>query len=607
MRIHKACSLTFVLGACTSTIAEDAMRAAMFRGGSDHTGVYPATVGRELAGLEWRYDTDGAVIGSPVLIGDTLWIGSGDGGISALRASTGEALWRVDLGSPIASTAAVSAGVLITGTRDGAFHALSSSTGAPRWKVTSGDEVAWPWGHESGDRYTASPVIAGEVAVLAAGDGSVRAVSLDSGRDQWRVSLHTRIRSSPAVSSGTVFLGGADGKVYGLDLATGATRWTYETLGTTLASGDFGYDRRTIMSSPAVSTGTVYIGARDGFLYALRADSGKLVWKFDHEISWVISSPAVQDSMVYMGTSDGLFVQAVDARTGLERWRHKTDVTVWSSPVISGDLLVYGDSRGRVVALDRWTGADRWSFMTGGGVYGEPVPDGRKVIAGSLDGGVYAICTADRAPVTRVVWSGRNKGAPDSAATALAAQLVARGYIQVDDDGLVAALTAAVADNRPTTAVFTSDDLPEAFSKEPLDRSLLRRFLDAGGKVVWTGMPPLLWPRDSVGRRVGALKAITWERPAELLGVGHASTMFDRRMVRVTPAGKRWGLTGRWRDSWAVDAREVSEVLGVDDWGLAAAWVRSYGGPPGTGFVRVSAGDAQAVYLAAEFRPGCEA
>lgn len=74
----------------------------------------------------------------------------------------------------------------------------------------------------------------------------------------------------------------------------------------------------------------------------------------------------------------------------------------------------------------------------------------------------------------------------------------------------------------------------------------------------------------------------------------------------MTPTGKRWGLTGRWRDSWAVDAREVSEVLGVDDWGLAAAWVRNYGGQPGTGFVRVNSGDPQAVYLAAEYRPGCE-
>lgn len=597
--------LTLVLGACTRTIAEDATRVVMFRGGADHAGVYPAMVGRELTGLAWRHDTDGGVIGSPAILADTVWIGSGDGSLRAISLGTGAALWRVELGSPVASTVALSRGTLVVGTRDGAFHGLGSSTGATRWTVRTAGDIAWPWGHESGDRYTASPAIVDDRAILAAGDGSVRAVALDSGREQWRVALHTRLRSSPAVWGGTIFVGGADGKVYALDVATGATRWTFETLGASLASGDFGYDRRTVMSSPAVSGGRVYVGARDGFLYALRADSGTLAWKFDHQISWVISSPAVQDSMVYAGTSDGLFVQAVDARTGLERWRRATDIPVWSSPVISGDLLVYGDSRGRVVAVDRWTGADRWSFMTGGGVFGEPVPSGHRVVAGSLDGGVYAVCTGDRAPVTRVVWAGRHGGAPDSAASALAAELSARGYVPVNDDGLVAALTAAVADGRPTTAIFASDDLPESVAKEPLDRSLLRRYLEAGGKVVWTGVPPLLWPRDSTGRRTGGLKAITWERPAELLGVGHAATMFDRRLVRPTQAGLRWGLSGRWRDSWGIDPREVSEVLGLDDWGLAAAWARSYGGPPGTGFVRVNAGDAQAVYLAAEYRPGC--
>jgi outer membrane protein assembly factor BamB len=433
----------------------------------------------------------------------------------------------------------------------------------------------------------------------------VRAVTLDSGREQWRVALQTRIRSSPAVAAGKAFLGGADGVIYALDLASGATRWTYATLGATLASGDFGYDRRTIMSSPAVSGGKVYVGARDGLLYALDAESGALAWKFDHKISWVMSSPAVLDSMVYVGTSDGLFVQGVDTRTGLERWRHPVDIQVWSSPAISGDLLVYGDSRGRIVALDRWTGAERWSFFTGGSIFGETVPAGRRILAGSLDGGVYALCTDDRGGVARAVWAGRDSGAPDSAAIALAGQIATRGYVKVTDAGLVAALTAAIADNRPTTIIFASDDLPDAVVTPPLDQSLLRRFLDAGGKAVWTGVPPLLWPHDSVGRRIPSLKAITWERPAELLGVGHAATMFDRRMVRATAAGVRWGLSGRWRDSWAVDTREVTEVLGVDDWGLAAAWVRSYGGQPGTGFVRVSSHDPQAVYLAAEYRPDC--
>jgi hypothetical protein len=33
-------------------------------------------------------------------------------------------------------------------------------------------------------------------------------------------------------------------------------------------------------------------------------------------------------------------------------------------------------------------------------------------------------------------------------------------------------------------------------------------------------------------------------------------------------------------------------VLGLDERGLAAAWVKRYGGPPGTGFVRINGSGA---------------
>ena len=43
----------------------------------------------------------------------------------------------------------------------------------------------------------------------------------------------------------------------------------------------------------------------------------------------------------------------------------------------------------------------------------------------------------------------------------------------------------------------------------------------------------------------------------------------------------------------------VTEVLALDEWGLASTWVRSYDGPPGTGFVRAGSLDPAAVYLLA--------
>ena len=52
---------------------------AMFRGGAAHTGVYDdAVAGRALLGLQWRFMTEGDVIGSPAVVGDVDSSASGD-------------------------------------------------------------------------------------------------------------------------------------------------------------------------------------------------------------------------------------------------------------------------------------------------------------------------------------------------------------------------------------------------------------------------------------------------------------------------------------------------------------------------------------------------
>jgi hypothetical protein len=61
-------------------------------------------------------------------------------------------------------------------------------------------------------------------------------------------------------------------------------------------------------------------------------------------------------------------------------------------------------------------------------------------------------------------------------------------------------------------------------------------------------------------------------------------------------------LPRRWRAGFGIEPAGVSRVLGTDEWGLAAAWIKTYGGPEGTGFFRVPDDDL-AIYLAAEYRP----
>jgi hypothetical protein len=179
----------------------------------------------------------------------------------------------------------------------------------------------------------------------------------------------------------------------------------------------------------------------------------------------------------------------------------------------------------------------------------------------------------------------------------LATYLARRGYSQLDPKSVVTFLRARIADKSPSVVVFATDHVPGS-----LEATLFRQYLDAGGKIVWTGIPPMLWSIDSAGKFPG-LDSYKWDAPSELLGVSHGAAIFDARGVRATDDGVRWGQPRLWRSSWGVDPAGVTRVLGRDDWGLAAGWVKSFGGAEGTGFVRAAGDDFLAIYLAAEYRP----
>ena len=572
----------------------------MFRGGPAHHGVYHGG-GPTLLGLAWRASTDGDVVSSPAIAAGEVFIGSGDGGLYAFDLATGARRWRYDAASAVSSSPAVGGGLVYAEARDGSIFAVDAATGVRRWRVTTGKELPLPWGHESGDHFLSSPAYVDGMIVVGAGDGGIYALDAATGRKKWRAQTEGRVRASPAIANGRVYAGSYDGRVYCYDLTSGALRWRYETEGVTLKSGSYGFDRRSIQSSPAVEDGVVYVGARDGFLYALGADDGKLRWRVDHKISWIITSPAVSEHVVYDGSSDAHFAQALDS-SGAERWRFGADVPVWSSPAVADDLVYFGDAAGRVHAVDRATGKERWMFRTGATVFSSPVVAGDLVVVGSTDGGVYALRTGNGPPIKRAVFfdSAYLKAATVRQPDLTARYLANRGYQSVDAVALERFLTDRIADRAPSVVVFAIDQPPPSIVSAPLSESLLRRYLDAGGKVVWTGKPPLIFPIDLATGGAPPLSSMNWSAPNELLGVPHDAAIFDMRGVRATATGSRLGLPPRWRDSWSVAPAGVTTVLGLDEWGLAAAWIKRYGAKAGSGFVRVPGDDPMVIYEAAE-------
>ena len=344
-----------------------------------------------IVGLQWRVPTDGDVVATPVVANGVVYVGSGSGMMYALDERSGDARWTVNLGSPISSSAAVANALVYVGTRDGRLHALDAASGRQKWWVPTGATIPFPWGHESGDMWTSSPTVANGLVLFGGGDGLLYGVSARAGSVLWRARTGGRIRAAPAVVDKRAYVGSFDGSVYAVDVVTGKQIWRYDTEGAKLKSGDYGFDRRSIQSSPSVSGGVVYVGARDGFLYAIDAMTGTLRWRVDHHVSWINSSPAVDQGVVFAGSSDAHFLQAVDATSGKELWKAQSEGIVWSSPAVAGRFVYWGDGPGRVHVTDRATGAEVSNFRTGSQIFSSPVIDGDLLFVGSGDGGVYAL------------------------------------------------------------------------------------------------------------------------------------------------------------------------------------------------------------------------
>lgn len=196
--------------------------------------------------------------------------------------------------------------------------------------------------------------------------------SLD--RLAWKFKTGAKVVSSPAISGGTVYVGSADRVVYALSAADGAVRWRYKTGGA-------------VNSSPAVSADTVFVASADGNLYALGASDGKLRWKFatagerrftapgihgatprtesmPDPFDVFLSSPTVVAGVVYFGSGDH-HVYAVDASSGVLRWSFETGDVVHASPAVADGVVYIGSWDRNLYALNAATGALIWKFQTG--------------------------------------------------------------------------------------------------------------------------------------------------------------------------------------------------------------------------------------------------
>ncbi len=118
-----------------------------------------------------------------------------------------------------------------------------------------------------------------------------------------------------------------------------------------------------IFSSPVAGLNMLYIASTDGYLYALRQDSGAVVWRVRLNNLLTDATPALEGHVIFVAMQSKA-IGAFDARTGLMYWTFDTGEKIQAPPLVVGER-VFVASLTHLWVLNAASGRIVWQFRHG--------------------------------------------------------------------------------------------------------------------------------------------------------------------------------------------------------------------------------------------------
>ncbi|MBU6477037.1 MAG: outer membrane protein assembly factor BamB [Xanthomonadaceae bacterium] len=283
---------------------------------------------------------DARFAGGPTVSGNLLVVGTLDGHVYAMDATTGKQLWSAEVDNEVISPPAIDGGVVYARTNSGNVYAFDANSGERKWVYDQGNV---PLLSLRGN----GPLLAVHgVVMFGTDDGNVMSLRSDTGAIQWKLPItkglgRTDIQKlndaddSLQLDGNILYATAYHGELAAIDAQQGQLAWT-----------------RTFSSYVGVGVADKELVGTDGesLVWAFSKDGGGDMWKQDAlQYHW-LTAPAIQDKYAVVGGVEG-YVHWLDLSDGklAARVRLSKDA-IRARPVVNGDTVYVEDVQGHVAA-----------------------------------------------------------------------------------------------------------------------------------------------------------------------------------------------------------------------------------------------------------------
>jgi outer membrane protein assembly factor BamB len=241
----------------------------------------------------WKLKTNAAVLGCPVIENNFVYIGGSDHNFRAIDLQNGNEIWKFNgLKGPVVSTAVINKDALIFGAWDTYLYSLNKNTGKLNWKWSNGSSV------RNYSPASCIPVIKNDIIYVVAPDRYLTAIDATTGQTLWRTNEST-VRESIGISQDGNFI---YGKTMNDTLAVFHTGREIKKAAWKLNVG-YGYEHTPSMLIEKEAN--IFLGTRNGVVYAIDAAEKKIGWAYKIDNSMVNTVNVIDKKNIIVSTMDG--------------------------------------------------------------------------------------------------------------------------------------------------------------------------------------------------------------------------------------------------------------------------------------------------------------